>query len=83
MQRYISHTNTALIFCTEPVFAAAYAWIAIDERLGWYGLGGALLIMIGMIVSIVPVQTEDAPVKSEEKSIRDLTGELESYRAGE
>lgn len=83
MQRYISHTNTALIFCTEPVFAAAYAWIAIDERLGWYGLGGALLIMIGMIVSIVPVQTEGAPVKSEEESIRDLTGELESYRAGE
>ncbi len=54
MQRYISHTNTALIFCTEPVFAALYAWIVIDERLGFYGLIGALLILGGMVLSILP-----------------------------
>ena len=42
MQRFISHSNTALIFCTEPVFAAAYAWFAINERLGLYGLAGGI-----------------------------------------
>ena len=58
MQRYISHTKTALIFCTEPVFAAIYAWFAIDERLGLYGIVGALLILAGMVVSILPEQKE-------------------------
>ena len=54
MQRYISHTNTALIFCTEPVFAALYAWLVLDERLGSYGYAGALLILGGMMISILP-----------------------------
>jgi drug/metabolite transporter (DMT)-like permease len=54
MQRYISHTNTALIFCTEPVFAALYAWLALNERLGVYGYAGALCILGGMILSIFP-----------------------------
>jgi drug/metabolite transporter (DMT)-like permease len=57
MQRYISHTNTALIFCTEPVFAALYAWAVLDERLGVYGYIGALCILGGMLISIVPEKT--------------------------
>lgn len=54
MQRYISHTNTALIFCTEPVFAALYAWLVLNERLGLYGYVGALFILLGMMISILP-----------------------------
>ena len=54
MQRYISHTNTALIFCTEPVFAALYAWFVLNERLGIYGYVGALFILGGMMISILP-----------------------------
>jgi len=54
MQRYISHTNTALIFCTEPVFAALYAWLVLNERLGIYGYVGALFILGGMLISILP-----------------------------
>ena len=73
MQRFISHSNTALIFCTEPVFAAAYAWFAINERLGLYGLAGALLILGGMLVSIIPEKSDDG----EEVAM------LEEYRAGE
>jgi drug/metabolite transporter (DMT)-like permease len=73
MQRFISHSNTALIFCTEPVFAAAYAWFAINERLGLYGLAGALLILGGMLVSIVPEKSDGG----EEVAM------LEEYRAGE
>ena len=65
MQRFISHTNTALIFCTEPVFAAAYAWFAINERLGLYGLLGALLILAGMILSILPERTKSAAENQE------------------
>lgn len=51
MQRFTSPAQAALIFCLEPVFAAVYAYIAINETLGWTGLAGALLILSGMIVS--------------------------------
>lgn len=67
MQRYISHTKTALIFCTEPVFAAIYAWFAINERLGLYGIAGALLILTGMVVSIVPEKEEQGAIAAPQK----------------
>lgn len=54
MQRYISHTNTALIFCTEPVFAALYARLVLNERFGVYGLVGAICILLGMTISNLP-----------------------------
>lgn len=59
MQRFISPAHTALIFCTEPVFAAGYAYYAAGERLGVFGFLGALLILAGMVVSeVVP---DEAP----------------------
>lgn len=78
MQRFISHTNTALIFCTEPVFAALYAWIVIDEKLGLYGLLGALLILGGMLLSIVPLKGSGGS----EGTGTQAAG-LEEYRVGE
>ncbi len=54
MQRYISHTNTALIFCTEPVFAALYARLILNERLGAYGYAGAVCILGAMMFSVLP-----------------------------
>lgn len=51
MQKFISPAHTALIFCTEPVFAAGYAYYAANERLGLFGLLGAALILAGMVVS--------------------------------
>lgn len=54
MQRYINHTNTALIFCTEPVFAALYARLVLHERLGMFGYIGAVCILGGMMISILP-----------------------------
>jgi len=51
MQRHISPSHTALIFCTEPVFAALYAYFAAGERLGVFGFLGAVLIFAGMLVS--------------------------------
>ena len=50
-QRSLSPTNTALIFCMEPVFAAAWAAWALDERLGAVGYAGAALILAAMLIA--------------------------------
>ena len=55
MQRFTSPTHTALIFCMEPVFAALYAYFMIDERLGFWGLIGAILILTGMVFPKIPL----------------------------
>ena len=64
MQKFISPAHTALIFCTEPVFAAGYAYYAAGERLGLFGMAGALLILAGMIVSEI-LPDESREVESE------------------
>lgn len=51
MQRFTGPAQAALIFCLEPVFAAVYAWYAINETLGWVGFSGAVLILAGMVIS--------------------------------
>ncbi len=51
MQRLFSPSQTALIFCMEPVFAALYAYWAVNERLGLLAVIGAVLILIGMALS--------------------------------
>jgi drug/metabolite transporter (DMT)-like permease len=53
MQRFISPSQTALIFCMEPVFAALYAYWAAHERLGVFALIGSALIVAGMLLSEV------------------------------
>jgi len=50
-QRSLSPTNTALIFCMEPVFAAAWAAWALGERLGAVGYAGAALILAAMLLA--------------------------------
>jgi drug/metabolite transporter (DMT)-like permease len=51
MQRYISPSNTALIFCMEPVFAAVCAFLVTGEQLGTRGMIGAAFILFGMALS--------------------------------
>lgn len=53
-QRFISPTRTALIFCTEPVFAAGWAYFFAGERMGIYGLIGAFFILAAMIIAEAP-----------------------------
>lgn len=67
MQRYISHTNTALIFCTEPVFAALYARLVLNERLGVYGYAGATCILGGMMISILPEKNHKRNMQGEDR----------------
>lgn len=51
-QRQVSPTRTALILLLEPVFAALIGF-TVGERLGLLGLGGAVLILAGIVVSEV------------------------------
>ena len=77
MQRFISPANTALIFCTEPVFSAIYAWYAAGERLGVIGFCGAALIMAGMLVSeLFPKRRYSDSVSTSTVLIEQHSGEL-------
>ncbi|HEY0735749.1 MAG TPA: DMT family transporter [Herpetosiphonaceae bacterium] len=53
LQRYTTATHTALIFALEPVFAAFFAWLWIDEALTWAVLLGGGLMLLGVIVAEV------------------------------
>lgn len=51
MQRHIPASQTALIFCLEPVFGAGYAYFAAGEKLTPAALSGAVLILAGMLIA--------------------------------
>lgn len=51
MQKYTSPTHTALIFTTEPVFAAFFAFLLLGETLNLRGFIGSIFILSGMIIS--------------------------------
>ncbi len=53
MQRFTTATRTALIFTTEPLFAALFAFLIAGEQMTLYGWFGGFLILLGMIVSEV------------------------------
>ena len=60
-QREMSSTRAALLFCFEPVFAAAASWLVWGERLsGAQWLGGAL-ILGGMILADLPQRIKSPP----------------------
>jgi drug/metabolite transporter (DMT)-like permease len=50
-QRFTSATHTALIFATEPVFAAAFSVLLTGEALGPKELVGCALILAGMVAA--------------------------------
>lgn len=50
-QRFTTATHTALIFATEPVFAALASYVLISERLGSSQLLGCTLILAGMLLA--------------------------------
>lgn len=50
-QRFTTPTHTALIFSTEPVFAALFGYLLANERLSARALAGCGLILAGMIVA--------------------------------
>ena len=50
-QRRISPTRTAVIYTSEPVFAALFSALWLGERLSARGWAGAALILIAMVVA--------------------------------
>ncbi|MBM7663255.1 drug/metabolite transporter (DMT)-like permease [Bacillus mesophilus] len=56
LQQYTTPTRVALIFATEPVFAAITAYFWANERLGWIAVYGCVFIFIGMILSEWPTK---------------------------
>ncbi|MBS4197482.1 DMT family transporter [Lederbergia citri] len=54
VQKYTTPTRVALIFATEPVFAAGTAFLWADERLSYSALFGCLFIFVGMIFAELP-----------------------------
>lgn len=54
-QRFTSPTHTALIFATEPVFAALFGYLLLQERLGSREILGCALILAGMAVGEIGI----------------------------
>ncbi|PTQ55163.1 MAG: Permease of the drug/metabolite transporter (DMT) superfamily [Candidatus Carbobacillus altaicus] len=55
VQKYTSPVHVALIFSMEPVFAALTAWVVNDERFTPLMWLGSSLILVGMLLSELPV----------------------------
>ena len=49
----VSATFGALVFCTEPIFTAAAAYLVLGEKLSALGFAGAALILGGICLSSV------------------------------
>jgi len=49
MQQFTSATHTAIIFATEPVFSAIFAYLLAGEVLSLRGYAGAALVLVGIL----------------------------------
>lgn len=49
--RHMSAVFASVVFCTEPVFTAAAAYIMLSERLTVTGLAGGFLILVGVVTA--------------------------------
>ena len=58
MQQYTTPTKTAIIFTMEPVSAAVYSYIAINEILTPVQLWGALLIVCATLLAEIRIKKE-------------------------
>ncbi len=55
-QRRVGAAEAALIYTTEPLWAAGFAWLLLGESLGALGVAGAALIVGATLVSLWPVR---------------------------
>lgn len=56
VQKYTTPTRVALIFATEPVFAAVTGFIWAHDRLSISAIAGCILIFLGMVIAEIPVK---------------------------
>jgi predicted ATPase len=50
-QEFVSPTKTSIIFSFEPVFAAIFAYFALNETISAFGLLGGAFMFAGLLVS--------------------------------
>jgi drug/metabolite transporter (DMT)-like permease len=50
-QRNVSADKAAIIYVMEPVFAALFGWLWLDELLGWRGVVGGVLVIGAIVMS--------------------------------
>jgi len=50
-QKLVSPTKAGIVYSFEPIFAAVIAFIFLSERITSFGLLGASLIFVGLIIS--------------------------------
>lgn len=55
-QKYTTATHTALIYTAEPVFAGIFSYILLGELLTPKAILGAVLILVGMIISELDIK---------------------------
>lgn len=63
MQQFTTPTQTALICSAEPVFSALFAFLLAGEILPLRGLGGAGLVLAGMLTAELSGSNEDLESK--------------------
>ncbi len=61
LQPYTTATHTALIFAAEPVWGALFAFLLAGEVLSPRGYAGAALIVLGMLLTEMPVGRNRQP----------------------
>lgn len=55
-QKYTTTTRVALIFATEPVFAAITGYMWAHDRLTYSAVFGCLFIFLGMVIAELPMK---------------------------
>lgn len=53
VQKYVSSVKVALVFSLEPVFAALFAYIFVNETLNFKEITGTLLILSGVVLYLL------------------------------
>jgi drug/metabolite transporter (DMT)-like permease len=54
-QRWVSAPQAAVLYTMEPVWAAAFGWFVLLERLGTRGWVGAVLIVLAALLTQAPI----------------------------
>ncbi len=50
-QKYVTPTKAGIIFSFEPICAAVFAYLFINERIGNFGVIGGIIIFAGLLVT--------------------------------
>lgn len=50
-QKFVTPTKAAIIFSLEPIFAALFAFLIINEKMSYFGFIGCIFIFTGLLVS--------------------------------